>query len=461
VKLPGPALKALAGGKALASLGISLVRLPLKVFEGREGREWRTVVITVVAVFAAMAALGGYGAVSAGAVYNFLIGLALTMCIFSLLGLGLQLQFGHAGILNLGLIAFAGLAAYGMGIVWRHAGVGLAASIQANAGLQAAVLGCIAITAAAFSTPIAGLLVQRLRPRASTRFKRVAVVAAAVAAGAIAVLLFLPLDQNRSRDAVMLLGMLVGIGAAVGLAFLFAIPAIRLREDYLAIVTLGAAELLESFYRNEIWLTGGTEGILNLHNPISERALSNGAWQGFVDALDPNLKAVGLAQLLVAALLLFYFYVLFEALIRSPWGRVLRAIREDDAVAGALGKNVNRFRLQALVLGSMAVAVAGILIALRTSTIFPGTYERALTFSTWVALVVGGVSNNKGVVAGAAIVLVALPELARNLRALESLGIQNIVGPGQGLAAGLMLILVMMYRPHGLVGRKEELLFGR
>jgi len=455
----GPRL--LAAGRSIASGAAALLRWPLRLFEGREGREWRTVVLTLLIVFALMAALGSVGAVSTGVVVNFLVGLAITACIFSLLALGLQVQFGHGGILNFGLIAFAGLAAYVMGILWRHAGRGLADAIAADAALQAAVLAVVAAAAAVFAAPVAGLAVERFRPRAPTRLKRLAVLAAAGAAAASAVSLFLPLGVTQSRDAVILLGILLGIGAAVGLAFVFAMPAIRLREDYLAIVTLGAAELLEAFYRNEIWLTGGTEGILNLHNPITERALSNDAWQGFVDALDPNLRAVPLAQLLIAFLLVLYFFLLFEALIRSPWGRVLRAIREDDTVASAMGKDVNRFRLQALVLGGIAIAVAGILIALRTSTIFPGTYERQLTFSTWVALVVGGVANNKGVFAGAAIVLVALPELARNLRVLEEFGLQNIVGPGQGVAAGLILILFMMYRPHGLVGRKEELLFGR
>lgn len=427
----------------------------------RESREWLVVVATLAAVFGGLGVVEGSQAVSAGAAYNFLIGLALTVCIFSLLGLGLQLQFGFAGIINLGLIAFAGLAAYTMGILWRHLGPGWAQAIAASPEVQAVALVGVGLLGAAVVTLPANLLVQRLFPALPTR-RQVAAIAALAGLGFLAaVLLFSPMDATRARDAVILLGMLLGIGAAAGLAVLLAIPAIRLREDYLAIVTLGAAELLEAVYRNEIWLTGGTEGILNFHNPVSSWARSTDWWEGIAEGIDPLVKPVGLAYLLVAALLVAYFYVLFQALIRSPWGRVLRAIREDDAVASALGKNVKRFRLQALVLGSAAAAVAGILIAFRTSTIFPGNFERALTFSALVAMVVGGVANNKGVLAGAAIVLVALPELARHLRALEEFGIQNVVGPGQALAVGIMLILIMMFRPHGLVGRKEELLFGK
>lgn len=433
----------------------------LKPMEAREAREWRTVLLTLVLVFGSLALLQGSTAVSGGAVVNYLVGLALTMCIFSLLGLGLQLQFGYAGILNLGLIAFAGLAAYTMGILWRHAGVGMADAIEASPSLQLAALAVVAVVGAALATPPTGLLVQRLLPRHPARVKRLAVVAITAGAAVLAVALFLPFGEARARDAVILFGMLLGIGAAVGLAVVLAVPAIRLRADYLAIVTLGAAELLEAFFRNELWLTGGTEGILNLHNPVAEWALDTSWWEVLVEGLDPNLRQVGLAQLLVAALLLGYVYVLFEALIRSPWGRVLRAIREDDAVAGALGKNVNKFRLQALVLGGIAVALAGFLLAFRTSTLFPGNFERALTFSTWTALVVGGVANNKGVIAGAAIVLVAIPEFARYLRVLEGVGIQNVVGPGQAVAAGVILIAVMMLRPQGLVGRKEELSFGK
>ena len=446
--------------RALGKRAAAFVRRPFRIFGGREGREWRTVLYSVLLVFVVLGALALPGAISGGAVVNYLVGLAFTLCLFALLGLGLQLQFGHGGILNLGLIAFAGLAAYVMGIIWHHAGPGLAGAIEGSPGLQAAALAAIALAAAAFSTPIAGLLVQRMRPQASTPTKRLAVAAVAAVAGLLAVGLFLPLEGQRARDAVIVLGLLAGIAAAAGLAFLFAVPAIRLRADYLAIVTLGAAELLESFYRNEIWLTNGTSGIVSIHNPITERALGNDMWRGLVEWVSTDLRPVGVAQVLVALLALAYFYILFEALVRSPWGRALRAVREDDAVAAALGKDVNRFRLQALILGGVAVGAAGILLALRTSTIFPGTFERAITFSTWVALVVGGVANNKGVIAGAAIVMVALPELARNLRALEALGINDIVGPGQGVAAGVMLILVMMYRPHGLVGRKEELQFG-
>lgn len=437
-----------------------VVRRPFKVFGGREGREWRTVVLTVLAVFVVVGGIAAPNAVSGGVLMNYLVGLAFTMSVFALLALGLQLQFGHGGILNLGLIAFAGLAAYTMGIVWKHAGQGLADAITASPALQGTVLLVIGLAGAAFSTPIVGLAVQRLRPHAPTRAKRIVVVGAAGLAGLGAASLFLPLDGMRARDAVIVLGLLAGIAAAAGLALLFAVPAIRLRTDYLAIVTLGAAELLEAFYRNEQWLTGGTQGIVNLYNPITEHALTNDWWQNFVAWVSPDLKAAPAAQLLIALLALVYFYILFEALVRSPWGRVLRAVREDDAVAAALGKDVNRFRLQALMLGGVAIGAAGILIALRPSNIYPGYFDRALTFSTFVALVVGGLANNKGVIAGAAIVLVALPELARNLRFLEAYGIQNVVGPGQGIAAGLMLILFMMYRPQGLVGRKEELQYG-
>lgn len=437
------------------------VKILFPDLDAREKREWLTVLLTLVLIFGGLAALASTTAVSSGAVLNLLVGFAITLCIFSLLGLGLQLQFGYAGILNLGFIAFAGLAAYTVGIVWRHEGLGLAQAIAQDPALQAGTLACVGVVAGGVVTPLAGLFVQRLMPRYPARVKQIVVVAVAVLAGAIAVALFLPMDETRARDAVILFGMLLGVALATGLAVVLAIPAIRLREDYLAIVTLGAAELLEAFYRNELWLTGGTEGILNLHNPVATWALNTPWWEGAAASIDPNLKPVGLALLGVAVLLVGYFYILFEALIRSPWGRVLRAIREDDAVASALGKDVNRFRLQALVLGGTAAAMAGYLIAFRTSTLFPGNFERALTFFTWIALVVGGIANNKGVIAGAAIIMVAVPELARYLRVLEEFGIRDVVGPGQALAAGVMLIVVMMLRPQGLVGRKEELQFGR
>lgn len=424
----------------------------------REAREWLAIGATAIIVFGGLGLLSGSGAGTAGLVLNYLIGILFIVAIYALLALALQLQFGFAGLINLGLVAFAGLAAYPMGILWRRVGDEWAGSMTASPELRIAVPLLVGVGGSLLALLPATLAVQRLFSRSPVRTRAIASTGLVAAFGAVMALSFYPLDLERGRTFVILVGIVLGVVLAAGFALLMAVPAVRLREDYLAIVTLGAAEVLEAVYRNETWLTGGTEGLFGFYTPVASWANDTDWWRELALGLD--VLPVGLAHAVLAVVIVAYVYVVFEVLVRSPWGRVLKAIREDDAVAAALGKDVTRYKLQALVIGSAAAALAGVLIAWRNSSLFPGHFARQITFFALIVMVVGGVSNNRGAIAGA-LILWGITELAGFLSFLEAVGFKDLTGPGQGIFIGLMLVLVMMFRPQGLLGRKEELLFGK
>jgi branched-chain amino acid transport system permease protein len=161
---------------------------------------------------------------------------------------------------------------------------------------------------------------------------------------------------------------------------------LRLREDYLAIATLSLAETLRLIIKNEAWLTNGVQGLLDIPRPFPH-----------LFAASYDLFFLGLMVLIVLAV-----YIASERLIRSPWGRVLKAIREDELVAASMGKNIVRFKLQALVLGAMCMGLGGSLYAHYVKFISPDTFNPLMgTFLVWVMLMAGGSGNNRGAIVGA------------------------------------------------------------
>jgi len=263
-------------------------------------------------------------------------------------------------------------------------------------------------------------------------------------------------------------GVALGLLGAVALAIVVGIPTLRLREDYLAIATIGVAEIVRTIALSEVWLTRGPFGIYSFPLPGRDFATS-GPWA----ALAASLGVVPYSPFFVAVLALVLFGVLywtFSRLARSPWGRVLRAIREDEDVAGAVGKNPFRFKLQALALGAVPAALYGMLYAWAFAQIIPALFVPLVTFYAWTIVVVGGVTTLRGALAGS-IAFWGLTAFARVLRLetipvvggpLESVvGFLTRPGPGQELLIGVLLVLVMLHRPQGIVGRREELRFGR
>src|SRR4030095_14132103 len=145
----------------------------------------------------------------------------------------------------------------------------------------------------------------------------------------------------------MTVGMLGAMLTSGLLAYLVGRPTLRLREDYLAIATISIAETLRLILKNEAWMTNGVQGLRDIPRPLQ---------QTFGASYD-------LWYLLLLLLIIAGVYLASERLIRSPWGRVLKAIREDETVAASVGKNVFRFKLQALILGAMMMGLGGSLYA--------------------------------------------------------------------------------------------------
>ncbi len=221
--------------------------------------------------------------------------------------------------------------------------------------------------------------------------------------------------------------------AACGVAV--ALITARLRGDYLAIVTLGFSEVIRLVASNEIWLTNGTDGISAIPAP----------GRGVLSPLLFNLQfvvivwiAVGVAALLIARL------------SAAPFGRVLRAIREDDVIASVAGKRVLRFKLQAFAIGAGLMGLAGALYAHFNAYIAPDSFQPLVTIYVVLALTAGGTGTMRGAVLGAVLV-VALTEGTRFLG-----GVVPGLAPVQIAALreaiiGVVLILVLTYRPGGII----------
>lgn len=240
------------------------------------------------------------------------------------------------------------------------------------------------------------------------------------------------------------LPILVGWAAAMivtGLvAFAIGALTLRLRADYLAITTFGVAIAIQLVALNAQSVTGGPFGIAFIPRPFA-------SWQG--DALAFNL-----ANLAVVAIVTLAVYLALERLVRGPWGRVLRAIREDEAASAAIGKSANRFRLQAFALGSAVMGLAGAIQGHFIGFIAPDNYLSALTFQVWAMLIVGGAGNNLGALLGSVVVW--------GLWSASSAAISAIFPPEQQARAaslelvviGVLLAFILVVMPRGLLGER-------
>jgi branched-chain amino acid transport system permease protein len=232
-------------------------------------------------------------------------------------------------------------------------------------------------------------------------------------------------------------GAMLASGAA---ALIVGVAALRLRHDYLAITTFGVAVTLQLVALNAQGLTGGPFGLQFIPKPLSGVITGNLAWNA--------------AYLALVLAILALVYAALERLVRSPWGRVLRAIREDETAAESLGKRAFRFRLQSFVIGCMVMGLGGALYGHFVGYIAPEDFLPILTFQLWTMLIVGGSGNNRGAVLGAFVVW-ALWSLAGG-------ALRGIVPPQhlaraatlQVVLIGLSLVAVLLIRPRGLLGEE-------
>ena len=239
---------------------------------------------------------------------------------------------------------------------------------------------------------------------------------------------------------------------AMAAGLLIGLPSLRLRSDYFAIVTIAFAEVIRISAQNARELTGGNQGLLGFDDDWASISLS----------IQDGLERLGLGQYFLLPLAIVtwvVFLVLLFALrrmTRSPWGRVLRAIREDADAAAALGKNALSYKLQSLASAAALGSIAGYFLALNLSFINPNQFEPLFTFIGYAILVLGGLASYVGVALGS-IVLWTLLEATRFLDlplAAEQVAALRF------MLVGLALILLMAFRPQGALGKREEMVLG-
>ena len=326
----------------------------------------------------------------------------------------------------------------------------------------------------------------------------------------------------------LVLAVIAGAALASLLGFIIGLSTLRLREDYLAIVTIGTSEVLRLIALNEEWLTRGTFGVqrfplpLDRYNPNVVGDVVNFAvlsvlgifalWQLFKGirrqwqegkaiqgkSYKPTSKAgliiwgiIGLALILTVyingclalsdynykdGLMLLVLVVLaviywgLQLLVNSPWGRVLKAIREDEEIPRALGKNVFWYKLQAFMMGGAIAGVAGAFYAWQLTVIYPDNFQPLVTFNVWTMVVLGGAGSNAGTLLGViifwaydALTRLYLPKIVAWLTVylpfLEGFD-SSRQGAFRVMIIGLILMILMVWRPQGILGKKEELTLG-
>ena len=425
-----------------------------------------------ILMFAAMGAL----LLAVGFLQSWSLALAIiNLCIISaIMALGVNIQWGYAGLFNAGIMGFAalgGLAAVIMSMppiqaTWEAGGSGILITFVI---VVVTIFGCI-------------FAYRKLRSRgpiASIVIGLIAVIGYFAARG-----FFQPATQAIELIEPAKTGYLGGFGLpiilawpiggllAAGAAFVVGRVALGLRSDYLAIATLGISEIIVAVLKNEDWLTRGVKNVNGLPRPTPyEVDLQN--TPSFIDlANDWGVTVLELSSIVVKLCYTGLFLVVLIALmflaeraLKSPWGRMMRAIRDNENAAEAMGKDVKGRHLQVFILGSAVIGIAGAMLTTLDGQFTPVSYQPLrFTFLIWVMVIVGGSGNNFGAVLGGFVVWFAWIEA-------EPVGIWLIDVITSGLAEdsalrlhlldsaiymrpitmGLVLLLVLRFSPRGLI----------
>ncbi|MGR3567284.1 MAG: branched-chain amino acid ABC transporter permease [Pseudooceanicola nanhaiensis] len=390
--------------------------------------------------------------------------------ISAIMALGLNLQWGFAGLFNVGVMGFVALG-------------GLAAVLVSmppvpaawSAGGLRVILGLLAGAAVIVA---AAQVVNRMK-----RFRIPAMIAVLVAGfflyrwifdgGVAAVEAVNPASEGYlgGLGLPVLLAWPVGGLLAAGAAWIIGKTALGLRSDYLAIATLGIAEIVVAVMKNEDWLARGVKNVSGLPRPVpyeidlqnapefTERAASLGFDPVTASTLWVKLLYAGLFAVVLAILL-----ILAQRALHSPWGRMMRAIRDNETAAEAMGKDVTGRHLQIFILGSAICGIAGAMMTTLDGQLTPGTYQPLrFTFLIWVMVIVGGSGNNFGAVLGGMLIWFAwvqVEPLGRWL--LELLTSSMSEGPLKAhlldsaahmrlLTMGILMLVVLRFSPRGLI----------
>ena len=252
------------------------------------------------------------------------------------------------------------------------------------------------------------------------------------------------------------LSMLITIAAGL----IVGLPALRLRADYLAIATIAFSEVIRIAVQNSDKLTGGNQGTISLE--LDHGRSFNQTWFDASDWISANVfdpigltgpDYIDLPLLAVTWLTLIVLAFALSRLVRSPWGRVLRAVREDEDAARALGKNVFSYKLQSLTIAAAIGAVAGWFLTLQLQSLTSVSFEPIFTFIGYVILILGGLASFAGVILGT----ILLWTLLEGLRFMDLPLDGGQIAALRFIIVGVVLILLVVFRPQGALGKKEEM----
>jgi branched-chain amino acid transport system permease protein len=224
------------------------------------------------------------------------------------------------------------------------------------------------------------------------------------------------------------------IATTAAISAIVSLATLKLREDYLAITTLAFSESVRLVLMNETWLTGGTNGIRDIPRPLI----------GLIGGDQYEVFFLGMCLVLVAIV-----YLMLDRIIRSPFGRALRAVREDDLVAATLGKNVLTLRVKAFAIGGAVIGLAGALHAYYFTYIDPGEFAGFITVYAFMTVIVGGKGSNRGLLMGACTVMVLL-EGTRFLKDFVPFLSAQQAASLRLAMIGAGLILILIFKPDGL-----------
>ena len=410
-----------------------------------------------------------------GFVQSWSLALAIVnLCLISaVMSLGVNIQWGYAGLFNVGVMGFAALG----GVT----GV-LISTPPVMAAWQAGGNGIIISFFAALATILAAIFVIKKMPAGN--LKRLVFIAVVIAGYFLTRNFFDPAVENIEAVEPAKTGFLGGVGLpiifswiaggilAAGAAWVVGKIALGLRSDYLAIATLGISEIIVAILKNEDWLTRGVKNVSGLPRPVPyEVDLQQSPWfQDWANVLGATpiefssifvkLCYAGLFGIVLLAVLW-----LSERALNSPWGRMMRAIRDNEISAEAMGKDVTGRHLQVFVLGSAVIGIAGAMLTTLDGQFTPASYQPLrFTFIIWVMVIVGGSGNNWGAVLGGFIIWFFWVEA-------EPMGLWLIDVLTAGMAEdnelrkhlldsaahmrlmtmGLILLLVLRFSPRGLI----------
>ena len=405
--------------------------------------------------------------------WNVALGIVNMGLISAIMALGVNMQWGYAGLFNIGVMGFVALGGLGAVIVSMPP-VGEAWAAGGLRVVGGLVLGLMTIVAASMTW----------KKMAPGRARTAAMVAILVVgffvfrgvfdAGVAAVEAIDPASTGYlgGLGLPVIFGWPIGAILAAGAAWVVGKTALGLRSDYLAIATLGIAEIIIAVLKNEDWLARGVKNVIGIPRPVPyEIELQNSpgfvervtAW-GF-EPMTASAIAVKLAYMSLFLAVLVLLLWLAQSALNSPWGRMMRAIRDNEVAAEAMGKDVTARHLQIFILGSAVCGLAGAMMTTLDGQLTPGTYQPLrFTFLVWVMVIVGGSGNNFGAVLGGFLIWflwVMVEPIGQNLIGLITAGMadgswlkEHLLDSAAHmrlLTMGLILLLVLRFSPRGLI----------